>query len=304
MILRTVFLFLSRQKHLRRWMETSSLSSKLTRRFVAGRTLDEGLAVCRKLNGERILATLDHLGENVTSLAEARASRDACLEAVRRIAAGGIDSTVSIKLTQFGMDLSEPECERNVAELVELAKSLGSSLEMDIESSEYVDRTLAMVARLHQRFQAVRSVIQAYLYRSEEDVRRLSELGVPIRLCKGAYQEPASVAFPSKAKVDENYRRLAHLLLEKGVRPAIATHDPNMIQAAIASAKQLGLHPDQFEFQMLYGVRRDLQNRIVAAGYRLRLYVPYGDAWYPYFMRRLAERPANVLFLARTLLRQ
>jgi proline dehydrogenase len=302
MILRNSLLFLSRQKQLRRWMETSSISSKLTKRFVAGQTLDGGLAVCRKLNRERILGTLDHLGENVTSLDEARASRDACLLAVRRIAEGRIDSTVSIKLTQFGMDLSPKECERNVADLVETAKSLDSYVEMDMESSEYVDGTLDIVTRLHQRFQAVRSVIQAYLYRSEEDIRRLSDLGIPIRLCKGAYQEPASVAFPDKAKVDENYKRLTHLLMEKGVRPAIATHDPSMIQAAIASAKQFGRQPDQFEFQMLYGVRRDLQNQLVSFGYQLRLYVPYGDAWYPYFMRRLAERPANVWFLARALL--
>jgi proline dehydrogenase len=202
------------------------------------------------------------------------------------------------------MDLSETECERNVAELVATAKSLGSYIEIDMESSEYVDRTLGIVTRLHERFRAVRSVIQAYLYRSEKDIRRLSQQGVPVRLCKGAYKEPASVAFPSKAKVDENYQHLTKLLMEGGARPAIATHDPKMIQSALGSAKQLGVRPDQFEFQMLYGVRRDLQNKLVAAGYRLRLYVPYGDAWYPYFMRRLAERPANILFLARTLMRQ
>ncbi len=304
MILRNSLLFLSRQKQLRRWMETSPVASRLTKRFVAGQTLDEGLAVCRQLNAERILATLDHLGENVTSLEEAKLSTDACLQAIRSIAAGRITSTVSIKLTQFGMDLSESQCEHNVAALVQLAQSLGSYVEMDMESSEYVDATLGIVTRMHERFRAVRSVIQAYLYRSEEDIRRLSERGIPVRLCKGAYKESADVAFPTKPEVDENYKKLTHLLMERGVRPAIATHDPNMIQSAIASARTLGVKPDQFEFQMLYGVRRDLQRKLVADGYQLRLYVPYGDAWYPYFMRRLAERPANVLFLARNLVRK
>jgi len=304
MILRNSLLFLSRQKQLRRWMETSSASARLTKRFVAGETLDEGLAVCRKLYSEKILATLDHLGENVTSLDEAQASTAIGLEAIRRIADAKLPSTISIKLTQFGMDLSASACEANVARLVETAKSRGSYVEIDMEGSEYVDRTLAIVNRLHDRFQAVRSVIQAYLYRSEKDVLSLSERGIPIRLCKGAYQEPADIAFPEKAKVDENYKHLTRLLMEKGTFPAIASHDPNMLQAAKQYAKEFHVPPDGFEFQMLYGVRRDLQKELVDSGYRLRLYVPYGDAWYPYFMRRLAERPANVLFLARTMLQK
>lgn len=285
-------------------METSSLAYALTSRFVAGQTLEEGIRVCQKLNDERILATLDHLGENVTSLAEAQASTDACVQAIRRIAEAKLSSTISIKLTQFGMDLSGHACERNVELLVQTAKSLGSYVEIDMEGSEYIDRTLGIVTRLHERYRAVRSVIQAYLFRSEADIRMMSERGIPVRLCKGAYQEPASIAFPEKDKVDENYKYLTQLLMQKGTFPAIASHDPHMVQAAIQYARDAGLRPDQFEFQMLYGVRRDLQRRLVADGYRLRLYVPYGDAWYPYFMRRLAERPANVLFLARNLIRR
>lgn len=285
-------------------METSFLASALTSRFVAGQTLEEGIRVCQKLNGEHILATLDHLGENVTSLTEAQASTEACLQAIRRIAEAKLPSTISIKLTQFGMDLSEEACERNVELLVQTAKSLGSYVEIDMEGSEYTDRTLGIVTRLHERYRAVRSVIQAYLFRSEADIRMMSERGIPVRLCKGAYLEPASIAFPEKAKVDENCKYLTQLLMQKGTFPAIASHDPNMVQAAIQYAREAGLRPDQFEFQMLYGVRRDLQRHLVADGYRLRLYVPYGDAWYPYFMRRLAERPANVLFLARNLVRR
>lgn len=301
MILRNTLLFLSRRKQLRQWMETSSISSHLTKRFVAGETLDEGLAVCRELNKEGILVTLDRLGENVTSLAEAEASRDAGLATISAISAQNLRSTVSVKLTQFGMDLSEEACESNVAALVELAKSFGSHLEIDMEGSEYTEQTLKMVVRLHERYHAVRSVIQAYLYRSEADIRMLSERGVPVRLCKGAYQEPASIAFPEKAKVDENYKRLTRLLLEKGTHPAIATHDPAMQNAALQYARELGVGPERFEFQMLYGIRRDLQRKLVREGYQLRLYVPYGDAWYPYFMRRLAERPANVLFLLKNM---
>jgi len=172
-----------------------------------------------------------------------------------------------------------------------------------MESSEYVDRTLAIARDLHARYGRVRAVIQAYLRRSAKDIEVLCGDGVPIRLCKGAYREDRSVVFPRKSEVDENYMRLSRILLERGNYPAIATHDPRMVDAALATVRQLRLTPDRFEFQMLYGIRRDLQERLIKEGFRLRLYVPYGSAWYPYFMRRLAERPANLLFLARNLLR-
>ncbi len=304
MVLRNSLLYLSRQKQLRHWFETSALAWRLTSRFVAGQTLLDGIQVCRKLNDEGILATLDHLGENVTSVAEANESRDACLESIHRIAEGGIRSTISVKPTHLGMDLSQDVCERNLDSLVQAARASSAVVEIDMESSEYVDRTIALVTRLHAEHGSVRAVIQAYLYRSEEDVRALCEKRIPVRLCKGAYHEPPSVAFPEKSQVDENYVRLTRLLLESGTYPAIATHDPAMIESTLADVRRLQLQTDQFEFQMLYGVRRDLQRRLVTDGFLLRLYVPYGDAWYPYFMRRIAERPANLVFLARNLLRQ
>jgi len=285
-------------------METSSLSRKLTRRFIAGEQLAEGIAVCRALNTERMLATLDHLGENVSTVEEAAESREAILEALCKIASDSPNSTVSIKLTQFGLDVSEDLCRENVRQLVTKATSIGSRVEMDMESSEYVDRTIALVTEMRQEFgDHVRAVIQAYLYRSEKDIERLNELKVPVRLCKGAYNEPASVAYPDKKDVDASYVKLMKTLLDAGAYPAIATHDPKIIAEALAYIKEKKYDESRFEFQMLYGVRRDLQKQIVDAGFRMRLYVPYGTAWYPYFMRRLAERPANAIFLLRNLIR-
>jgi proline dehydrogenase len=303
-MLRNVLLFLSEQPHLRRWMETSPVAERLTRRFVAGKTLDRELEVCRRLNRQRILVTVDHLGEKVISAGEAEASLEAYLEVVRRIAAEKLDASVSIKLTQFGLNLSEEACRRNVEKLVAAAVEAGGFVEMDMESREYVDRTLAIATAMHERFGRVRSVIQAYLYRSGEDAEALCRKGVPVRLCKGAYREPPTAAFPRKSQVNESYKRLTEVLLERGAYPALATHDPNMIEHALRFAGRKDIPKDGFEFQMLYGIRRDLQARLVREGYRLRLYVPYGDAWYPYFMRRLAERPANLLFLMRNLVRR
>jgi len=284
-------------------METSPLAERLTSRFIAGNTLDQELAVCRNLSAEGILATLDHLGESVTSLAEAERSRDSYIAALDQIAALGLKATVSVKLTQLGLDFSEPQCRANVERMVERAKAIGSTVEIDMESSGYVDRTIALVSDLHARYGSVRAVIQAYLYRSESDIESLSKQSIPVRLCKGAYKEPSDVAFPAKQDVDKNYVRLMMRLLDAGTYPAIASHDEKIIRQALDYIRERNIAPDRFEFQMLYGINRELQRRLVAGGHRLRLYVPYGDAWYPYFMRRLAERPANVLFLARNLLK-
>ncbi len=301
---RQFFLYLSHQRGLRRWMETSALSRKLTRRFVAGDQLAEGIAVCRELSQQRMLATLDHLGENVSTVEEAAESREAILEALQKIAAASPSSTVSIKLTQFGLDVSEDLCRENVRQLVAQATAIGSRVEMDMEASEYVERTISLVAAMREEFgDHVRAVIQAYLFRSEKDIDRLNEWRVPVRLCKGAYNEPSSVAYPNKKDVDSSYVRLMKTLLDRGAYPAIATHDPKIIAEALAYIKEKQYDESRFEFQMLYGVRRDLQKQIVDAGFRIRLYVPYGTAWYPYFMRRLAERPANALFLLRNLIR-
>lgn len=303
-MLRSLLLFLSHQSWLRHWMETSRAGERVTSRFIAGLTLDQELAVCGNLNRDGIMATLDHLGESVNSLEEAEVSREAYLSALDRISELGLKATVSIKLTQLGLDFSEDACRSNVEHLVERAKAIGSTVEVDMEASQYVDRTLDLVAHLHGKFGSVRAVIQAYLYRSSSDIENLCRQSIPVRLCKGAYREPSDIAFPKKHDVDENYIRLMTRLLETGTYPAIASHDDKILQHAISYIKERNITADRFEFQMLYGIRRDLERRLVAEGYRLRLYVPYGDAWYPYFMRRLAERPANVLFLARNLLKR
>ena len=301
--MRRFFLFLSGNQRVRRWMETSSASKKFTRRFIAGETLDDALAICAGLAQERIWSTLDHLGENVTSLEEAAAARDAYLAALDQLAAQGLQATISLKLTQMGLDFSEDACLDNVRALARKAGEAGTRLEIDMESTAYTDRTLAIVEKVNKEIGDVRCVIQAYLKRSAADIDRMNRVAIPVRLCKGAYDEPASVAFAQKRDVDRNYLALMKKLLDHGNYPAIATHDETIIGDVFRYARERKIAPDKFEFQMLYGIRRDLQRRIVDLGYRLRLYVPYGTAWYPYFMRRLAERPANVLFVARNLFR-
>ena len=303
-MLRSLLLFLSSQRRLRRWVETSQLGRKLSSRFVAGETLDDALRVSRRINSEGITLTLDHLGESVTSLDEAARARDIYLEALAAILNQNVRGNVSLKLTQFGLDLSADACRGNVAQLVEQAARLGSFVRVDMESSAYTDRTIDLVEALHAQYGSVGTVIQAYLYRSRKDIERLNARRIRIRLCKGAYLESGTVAFPRKADVDRNYVELMKLLLNEGEYPAIATHDQRIIEQTKAYAAARGIAPDRFEFQMLYGIRRDLQKQLVAAGYRMRLYVPFGEAWYPYFMRRLAERPANLFFLARNLLRR
>ena len=280
------------------------MARRLASRFVAGQTLEEALNAGRGINSEGISLTLDHLGESVTSLAEAAEARDTYIRTLTGIHENGIRGNVSLKLTQFGLDLSERECRANVAQLARQAAEVGNFVRVDMESSAYTERTLRLVEDLHAQFGSVGTVIQAYLYRSRKDIECLCSRRVRVRLCKGAYLEPPSVAFPHKAEVDQNYVELMKLLLDRGEYPAIATHDEKMIEQTKQYAAARGVAKDRFEFQMLYGIRRDLQRRLVREGYRLRLYVPFGRAWYPYFMRRLAERPANVLFLARNLLQQ
>ncbi len=285
-------------------METSPLAQRLATRFVAGETLDQALAVGNALNAEGIPITLDHLGESVTTLEEAAEARDVYLRTLSAIHDSGVQGNVSLKLTQFGLDSSYEQCRANVEQLVRRAVELGGFVRVDMESSDYTQRTLDLVTDLHARYGRVGTVIQAYLYRSADDVRVLCDRGIRVRLCKGAYLEPHSVAFPRKAQVDANFVTLMKLLLDRGDYPAIATHDERIVEETKAYAALRKLPRDAFEFQMLYGIRRDLQRRLVTGGYRLRLYVPFGKAWYPYYMRRLAERPANVFFILRNLLRQ
>lgn len=296
-MLKNLFLSLSQNRRLRQWMEHSETARPLSRRFIAGNTLDEGLAVVKELASKKALSALDPLGENVTSETAARTAAKTAMDTLQALAALNAGATVSIKLTQFGLDLSETLTMENVLPLVREAKRLDARIEVDMESSAYTQRTITALERMAEEG-PVRAVIQAYLYRTAKDIENLNARKIPIRLCKGAYNEPKTVAFPRKADVDENYKRMTSVLLEHGTYPAFATHDPAMIDHV------LSLKPtrDQFEFQMLYGIRRDLQEKVLAGGWRLRLYVPYGPAWYPYFMRRLAERPANVWFVAKSIL--
>ena len=302
-MVRSALLYLSRQSWLRNWIETSSASRRFTRRFIAGQTLDDGIRVARQLSQQGIFTSLDFLGENVSSLKEAGQSLDSYLHALDAVEQQQLPATVSVKLTHFGLQFSESECLKDLTALVRRAKEVGTRIEIDMESSEYTDRTLRVVRHLHATVGPhVRAVIQAYLHRSEKDIESLSALGIPVRLCKGAYREAAGVAFQAKRDVDRNYAKLMKILLESGTYPGIASHDEAIINQCVAYVKEKGIASDRFEFQMLYGIRRDLQQSLTGAGFRLRAYVPYGDAWYPYFMRRLAERPANILFLARNFL--
>ena len=284
-------------------METSAIARRLAARFVAGDTLADALEAGRRINREGISLTLDHLGENVTSLEEAEASRNVYLQALDDLSGHGINGNVSLKLTQFGIDISEHACCANVEQVVRRAKALANFVRVDMEASEYTERTLHLVTDLHAQYSAVGTVIQSYLHRSEKDVEMLCRRGIRVRLVKGAYLEPPEVAFQAKADVDRNFVHLMRILLTEGTYPAIATHDEKLIGEAKNFVRARKIAPESFEFQMLYGIRRDLQRKLVAEGYRLRLYVPFGKAWYPYFMRRLAERPANVVFLARNFFR-
>lgn len=303
MLLRNAFLYLSQQPQLRSVMEDSRFARPLANRFVAGKTLDYGLDVAAQLSSQGMLAALDRLGENVTTTEEANAATEAYLLALNRIEGAGLEASVSGKLTQFGLDISEDLCVANTQRIASRACQTVTRLEIDMEDSRYTQRTIDILRELHMSSHSVRAVIQAYLYRSEKDIELLNTDGIPVRLCKGAYNEPDSVAFQEKRDVDENFIRLTRMLLQRGTYPAIATHDPRMLDATKTLARELGSSPDQFEFQMLYGIRRDLQRQFVQDGYRVRIYVPYGEAWYPYFMRRLAERPANLFFLMRNLFR-
>ncbi|MBC7927771.1 MAG: proline dehydrogenase family protein [Bryobacteraceae bacterium] len=282
-------------------METSPDARRLTSRFIAGLRLEDALQVTRAIQSRGMLTSLDYLGENVTSEAEALGARREYLAALQSIAKGALPATVSMKVTSLGLDLSEDLCQKSTDELVRTARDIGSVVECDMEDSSYTDRTLAVVRDMHAQYGSVRAVIQAYLYRSEADVEDLSARAIPVRLCKGAYREPVSAAWADKSDVDRNYVKLMNILLGHGSYPAIATHDEALVGQCIEYVRRHKIAPERFEFQMLYGVRRKLQQQIVSRGFRLRLYVPYGTAWYPYFMRRLAERPANVLFLAKSL---
>jgi proline dehydrogenase len=282
------------------------MGAKVSSRFVAGMTLDDAMRAAESVNKQGIAVTLDSLGESVTSENEAHRAAEIYHALLDAIAARKLNANISVKLTQMGLELSPRLAETIAADLAHHAHSNGNFLRIDMEDSKLTQVTLDIVRRLHARADmrgAIGIVIQAYLYRSQADIEQLLADGIRVRLCKGAYKEPADVAFPRKADVDMNFIRLSTMLLESPVYHALATHDENMIAAAKQFAAEHGIDRSRFEFQMLYGVRRDLQRSLVQEGYKVRVYVPFGAEWYPYFMRRLAERPANVIFLARNFFR-
>jgi proline dehydrogenase len=302
-MLRSILLKVSESKSFAHWVTTNATTRRMSHRFVAGETLEEALQVARACNDAGMHATLDYLGENVSTTEDAQKARDAYLEIFDRIAQERLHANVSCKLTQLGLDISPEFCEGLVLSIAERAATHDSFLRIDMEASSYTQRTVDLVKRVRAQTPTVGTVIQSYLYRSESDVNDLLSVGCRIRLCKGAYKEPVDVAYPRKADVDGNYIRIMRMLLPSGFYHGIATHDPRMIAATIRWAAEKQISKDDFEFQMLYGIRTDLQRQLVRDGYRLRIYIPYGRDWFPYVMRRLAERPANLMFFVRNFLR-
>ncbi|HEY1500260.1 MAG TPA: proline dehydrogenase family protein [Acidobacteriaceae bacterium] len=305
--LRSAFIGLSQNSSIRRFAEQSSFGRRMSSRFVAGFRIEDALAAAQNLGGQGLAVTLDGLGENVSTPTQARNAAQQYHWILDALAQSKLDANVSLKLTQMGMDLSSELAFEIVSGLVDHAVQAKSFVRVDMEGSAYTQATIDLVRRLHAvpaNRGHVGIVIQAYLRRSAEDVANLLTDRIRIRLCKGAYQEPADLAFPDKKDVDGNFVALTRTLLKSGVFHGIATHDPAMIEAAKVFARDLHIDPASFEFQMLYGVRRDLQRSLVQEGYKVRVYVPFGEEWYPYFMRRLAERPANVLFIAKNMFRK
>jgi proline dehydrogenase len=306
-ILRSILTALSRNSSLRNFAENSTLGGRMSARFIAGRSVEEVLTAATAVNSHGMSATLDSLGENVHSPQEVQEAAEVYHRLLDAIEQRRLDANVSVKLTHMGMDLDPELAFATVAALVKHAVAAGTFVRIDMEGSEYTQATIDLVSKLHAMEEnrgRVGVVIQAYLYRSGADIDRLLAQGIRIRLCKGAYQEQPNVAFPDKADVDRNFVRLMQVLLPSGIYHGIASHDEKMVEATCRFAKQRGIAPNEFEFQMLYGVRRDLQRSLVAQGYRVRVYIPFGTEWYPYFMRRLAERPANLLFMARNFFRK
>jgi proline dehydrogenase len=298
-MLRAGLLWLSEQPRVFRFVRKNGLAKRFASRFVAGETVDEAVAALRDLNAAGVTASLDLLGESVTNADEAHAARDVYLQTLDRIRAARAQANVSVKLTQMGLDSDEALCIANMRVIVGRAKEHGSFVRIDMEQSSYTEKTLDLFTRVfYPEFgNAVGVVLQSYLRRTAQDVEAMIALGARVRLCKGAYQEPATVAFPAKRDVDANYVACMERLLARGNYPGIATHDERIILHAQQYARRSGIAQDRFEFQMLYGVRRDLQIGLRKDWYNVRAYVPFGTHWYPYLMRRLAERPANIAFI-------
>ncbi len=307
-MLRAFFVHLSENRSFRNFAEQSSIGRRVSGRFVAGNEITDAVRVTQAVNRAGMSVSIDNLGENVTNAEEARHSARLYREILNAITANSLNANISLKLTHMGLDVDENLARELVSGLVAQAASMNPPgfVRVDMEGSPYTQRTLDFVRELHQTSgnqNSVGTVIQAYLRRSEKDVADLLSAGIRIRLCKGAYQEPASIAFENKSEVDVNYIHLMKMLLKSGIYHGIATHDESIIREVQAFATREKIARDSFEFQMLYGIRRDLQQSLVREGWRMRVYVPFGTEWYPYFMRRLGERPANAFFVLRNMLR-
>lgn len=305
-MLRSAFLYLSNQQRIFNFVRKNRLAKRFANRFVAGETLDSALGAVRALNARGISASLDLLGESVTNEAEARQAGRDYLRILDRINEEKLDGNVSLKLTAMGLDISEDLCIAVTQSVLERAQQYGTFVRLDMEGSAYTERTLRTFEdRLYPSYKEnVGIVLQSYLYRTMQDVQRANQLRCRVRICKGAYQEPASVAYSEKKDVDGNYIRCMQALMLEGNYPGLATHDEAIIAEARRFAKEKGIATERYEFQMLYGVRRDLQDQLVREGYRMRVYVPFGTQWYPYLMRRLAERPANLAFITGSVVRE
>jgi len=305
-VLRATFIALSESRSLRSFAEKTALGQKLSSRFVAGLTVDDALHAAHAMNQLGLGVSVDNLGENVTNVDEARHSAQLYHQMLDRMAGEELNANVSLKLTHMGLDVNEKLAYEITSELVQHAARLSSFVRVDMEGSAYTQRTLDFVRRLHREPEYaghVGAVIQSYLHRSQADVGQLVAERIRIRLCKGAYKEPPEIAFQQKAEVDGNYVKLMRMLLKSGVYHGIATHDEKMIRATIDFARRENISAEAFEFQMLYGIRRDLQQKLIKEGWRCRVYIPFGTEWYPYLMRRLAERPANAIFILKNLFR-
>ena len=305
-MIRNALLYLSSQPRVFNFVRHNRMAKGFASRFVAGETLDTAIEAVRQLNARGITATLDLLGESVRNEAEARESARAYIEMLDRIREKKLDANVSLKLTAMGLDISEDLCVANLQDILDRAREHASFVRLDMESSDYTQKTLDLFyERLYPSYRAnVGIVLQSYLYRTSADVEEANKASARVRLCKGAYKEPATVAYPDKKDVDDSYIRCMRSLLTDGHYPGIATHDEAIVRETKRFARDNDISTDQFEFQMLYGVRRDLQEKLVREGYRMRVYVPFGTQWYPYLMRRLAERPANVAFITGNIVRE
>ena len=303
MLMRNSLLWLAGNSTLRRQITRSKLSRPLARRFVAGETAEQAFAAVAQLNSQGALVTLDYLGENVTTLEEATAVRQMYIGLLEEISRRGLKCNVSLKLTALGLDINRAVCDANLRTILETAQRDDNFVRLDMEGSDYTQITFDIFEQMFvaEGRKNVGMVIQSYLYRSAADIDRLNELQARVRLCKGAYNEPATVAYPQKADVDKNYIELTRRLLTAGNYPGLATHDSAIIDWVKRFVRENGIGTERYEFQMLYGVRRDLQQQLIKDGYTVRVYVPFGEAWYPYLMRRMAERPANLLFILKAL---